>query len=85
MPIEAITEEDAHRAGLELEKLLDFLNQKSEGEDYRVELGSVGADPRVALREDDDLTDEDVAELWNRSNPMCSTRSSARPTPTIWW
>ena len=64
--IDSITEEDALRAGLSLEKLLEFLNQKEDGEVYRVELGDLVDDPRVALREDDQLTDDDVEQLMER-------------------
>jgi Asp-tRNA(Asn)/Glu-tRNA(Gln) amidotransferase C subunit/biotin operon repressor len=64
--IDEISEHDARRAGSSLEKLLEFLNQKEVGEVYRVELGSVVADPRVALREDDDLSDDDVQRLIER-------------------
>ena len=64
--IEAISHDDARRAGVTLEDLLEFLSQKEEGEVYRVELGSIFPDPRVALREDDDLTEEDVEELTER-------------------
>lgn len=66
VPIESITEDDASRAGLSLEELIGFLHQKSEGDVYRVELGSIGPDPRVALREDDELSEEDVKELTAR-------------------
>ncbi|HSM43455.1 MAG TPA: HTH domain-containing protein [Acidimicrobiia bacterium] len=63
VPIESITEDDALRAGLGLEELLRFLRQKPEGDVYRVELGSIGPDPRMVLGEDDDLSDEDLAGL----------------------
>lgn len=61
-----LTEEDARRAGLDRDQLIDFLNQKDEGEVYRVELGPLGPDPRVALREDDDLSEWEVEELRSR-------------------
>jgi hypothetical protein len=60
---ESITEDDAHRAGLDLADLLTFLNAREEGDVYRVDLGSVVPDPRVALREDGDLSPEDVDDL----------------------
>lgn len=63
VPIESITEDDARRAGLRLEELLRFLHQKPDGDVYRVELGAIGPDPRVALREDDALSEEDLAGL----------------------
>jgi len=63
VPIEAITQDDARRAGLGLEELLRFLRQKADGDVYRVELGSIGLDPRVTLREDDNLSVDDLAGL----------------------
>lgn len=63
VPIEQITEDDARRAGFELGQLIDFLERKDAGDVYRVELGSIGPDPRVALREDDDLSAKDVEYL----------------------
>lgn len=76
--IDEITEEDARRAGLELDELLGFLHRKSEGEVYRVELGGLGPDPRVALRQDDALSDEDVAEIGRRLDRL-DARSSRGP------
>lgn len=58
-----ITEEDARRAGIPLDELLGFLNAKEDGEVYRVELDGVAPDPRVTLREDDQLTPEDIEGL----------------------
>ncbi len=58
-----ITEEDARRAGIPLDELLGFLNAKEDGEVYRVELNGVAPDPRVTLREDDQLTPEDIEGL----------------------
>lgn len=47
-----ISEADARRAGYEsLEVLLEELRQRAEGEVYRIELGALLPDPRVALRE----------------------------------
>lgn len=76
--IDEITEEDARRAGLELDELLGFLRRESEGEVYRVELGGLGPDPRVALRQDDALSDEDVAEIGRRLDRL-DARSSRDP------
>ena len=50
--IEDITSRDAKRAGYDSrDELLRELNRRSEGEVYRIELGAIGADPRLALRE----------------------------------
>jgi hypothetical protein len=64
--MDEISDDDARRAGLSRERLVEFLSQKSEGEVYRVELGSVVPDPRVALREDDQLSEDDIALLAQR-------------------
>lgn len=64
--VEDITEGDAQRAGMLLDDLLEFLGQKDTGEVYRVELGGFVPDPRVALREDARLSDEDVRDLRSR-------------------
>lgn len=63
LEIESITEGDAQRAGLELADLVAFLESRDTGDVYRIELGSVVPDPRVALREDADLSPDDVDEL----------------------
>jgi hypothetical protein len=63
--VEDVTDEEARLAGwpdaARLRKQLD----KVEGElpTYRVRLSWAGPDPRVALRESADLTDEDVATI----------------------
>lgn len=64
--VASITAEDARRAGLDLDDLMRFLDSKPDGDVYRIEFGSVGPDPRVALREDDDLTEDDFSELQTR-------------------
>ena len=64
--IDDMTEDDARRAGVGLEELHSFLLAKEKGEVYRVELGGVVPDPRVALREDDRLSAGDVEELRSR-------------------
>jgi len=64
--IEGISEDDARRAGIGLDDLLAFLDQKEQGEVYRVVLGGLVPDPRVVLREDAQLSDNDVGELRSR-------------------
>lgn len=61
--IDDITDNEAHRAGVELEELLAFLEAKEEGDVYRVVLGGFVTDPRIALREDDALSDDDFAAV----------------------
>jgi hypothetical protein len=64
--ITEITEEDARRAGLQLDDLVAFLDQKTEGDVYRVELGPIEPDPRVTLREESELSPEQIADLTRR-------------------
>lgn len=67
-PVQAatITEDDARRAGTDLADLIGFLEAKADGEVYRVELGGIVPDPRTALREDDDLSADDIAAISSR-------------------
>ena len=60
----AITEADARRAGhRSAGELLEMLDSRDEGEIYRVELRWAGADPRVELRERDDLSSEELDQI----------------------
>lgn len=65
----SITDEDARRAGspdaASLRRELDYRGPDA-GSVYRVRLHLAGPDPRVALRDDDALTGDDVAALQRR-------------------
>lgn len=62
-----ITDRDARRAGYaRAAEVVEFLTARAEGADYRVRVALGGADPRVALRADDDLTRADVAGITAR-------------------
>ncbi|RAV08896.1 ASCH domain-containing protein [Paenibacillus contaminans] len=63
-----ITEADAIRAGFSTRgELIKDINAFSrEGDIFRIEVTRVGDDPRETLREQDDLTDEQFADLQNR-------------------
>jgi hypothetical protein len=59
-----ITDKDAHRAGYtSRQTLLDYLASRTEGSLYRIELGALGADPRIALRSHDSLSDDELSKL----------------------
>jgi DNA-binding transcriptional ArsR family regulator len=61
--VEAITDEEARRAGYaDRVTLLGFLARK-EGDVYRIELRVAGPDPRVALRKRSRLSDTDRAKI----------------------
>jgi hypothetical protein len=60
----AITDKDAVAAGWpDAERLRRQLDKVADGDTYRVVLSWAGPDPRVALRESADLTDDDVAAI----------------------
>jgi hypothetical protein len=59
-----ITEDDARQAGYgSLAELLAFLNERPDGDLYRIEFHRAGDDPRAALREQAGLTPDDLAAL----------------------
>lgn len=61
---EDITDDDASRAGYSSRQALqEELASRTEGTLYRVELGALGPDPRIALRLRDALSDEEIATL----------------------
>lgn len=79
--LDSITSADARRAGYENRKsLVGELTERSEGEIYRIDLGALQADPRIALRKkrasNSDLQDLIVrlARLDARSNGAPWTR-----------
>jgi len=75
----AITERDARRAGYPSRAaLVAELEQRSEGDIYRVELGPLRADPRIALRRAPATTDADLHKLQERLRRMDS-RAAAGP------
>jgi len=62
--IDQVTDKDARRSGArDRDEVVADLTKKDEGDVYRVRLRYAGADPRLALRADDDLSDDDVAAL----------------------
>lgn len=66
-----ITETDAGHAGYSSRReLMDDLNARDRGELYRIDLHYAGADPRIALRQSDELSEEEVAALRHRLSRM---------------
>ena len=64
VPLSSITAAEARRAGhSSLAELKRMLAAKQEGHVYRVVLHLAGPDPRVTLREQASLTDDDRAEI----------------------
>ena len=65
--VDDITEADARRAGYaDLAELLGELARRPEGRLYRIELHHAGADPRIALRQQADLSDADWQAISTR-------------------
>lgn len=76
----SLTDADAMAAGeSDLDALLTRLPEDDGRRLYRIRFHLAGDDPRVALREDDDLSDEDVAELSTKLD-----RSDARSSDGPW-
>lgn len=74
-----ITAAEAHRAGWATRsRLLDFLRKKSEGKVYRIGLRYAGADGRVELREQTDLTPAELNDIVHRLSEM-DRRSKRAP------
>ncbi len=77
--ITRITQADAHRAGYaSREELLAELQSRDEGSVYRIELGTVRVDPRVALRQSDALSAKESDEIERRLHRL-DERSAAGP------
>ncbi len=77
-----ITKQDAKRAGYESrEELLAELRARKEGKLYRIALQYAGVDPRHDLRQQDELSDDEIDDLKNRLGRM-DTQSSCGPWTT---
>ena len=67
LPDRRISEADARAAGyVSADALLAERDAREDGDIYRIEVAHAGADPRIALREDAELTDEAWAQLRTR-------------------
>ncbi|MGL5079869.1 MAG: hypothetical protein ACRC8A_00115 [Microcoleaceae cyanobacterium] len=65
--VDEITEEDAQQAGYSsCTELLHRLNNNRDGEIYRIRLHFAGQDPREVLREQVNLTDDELAEVYQK-------------------
>lgn len=73
-----LTEDDAARAGFDdLAALLKWTRAKGEGDLYRIGIRLAGPDPRIELRQQDQLTAEDAAALDAKLDRM--DRAADRP------
>lgn len=83
-PIElaGITERDAKRAGFDsVDAVAASLAAKAEGTIYRVRVGLGGPDPRIALRESDQLSDTELDGITTRLERL--DRASSRGAWTL--
>lgn len=58
-----ISDADAAKAGYDRASLLSNLEVRQDGLIYRIDFHFSGPDPRIALREDDDLSERDIEEI----------------------
>jgi hypothetical protein len=72
---EDVTDDDARRAGMTRDAVLAMLDEKAEGECYRVRVHLAGADPRVALRQDASLDEAAVTALRARLDRLDAASS----------
>jgi hypothetical protein len=76
---ERISEQEARRAGFDdADALRATLCVNVHNPTYRIGLQCIGEDPRIALRADDNLSDDDVAEIRTRLDRM-DARSKRGP------
>ncbi|MBJ3784040.1 ASCH domain-containing protein [Devosia sediminis] len=61
--LDAVTPEDLARAGFDARDTLDDMLGDRKGSLYRIRLHYVGEDPRLALRENAELSDADAREI----------------------
>lgn len=78
VPVRSITASDAHRAGFPTRTALVGQLRGRTGDTYRIGLRPGGADPLIDLRNQDELTNADVAAIRSRLEAM-DARSSAGP------
>jgi hypothetical protein len=80
VPRSRISAADAHRAGYDSrEILLKELERRPEGDIYRIELGALRPDPRIALRETPAATQAELLDLQRRLS-----RLDARASEGAW-
>jgi hypothetical protein len=81
--LEDISKADAQRAGYDSrESLVRELNERDEGSVYRIELGPLEADPRVALRKND-ATGSELEELIRRLSRLDARASAPWTRPVL--
>jgi hypothetical protein len=78
-----VTRDDAKRAGFATVKDLLAAGRGRKGRLHRVELRYAGADPRIALRQDADLSPDELATIRARLERMDAARATGPWTTTV--
>ena len=79
-----ITDGDALRAGFpRRDELLEELDRRADGDLYRIEFRYLGADPRPALADDDQLSPEDHDQIRRRLDRMDRASASGPWTTEV--
>ena len=74
---QTLTEDDAAQAGVRsLDQLLQLLGRRDGAHVYRMRVSLAGADPRVALREQDELSDDDRRAVDDRLDRWDAARGA---------
>ncbi len=82
--IDDITEADARRAGFDAaDDVRTELTRRDDGADYRIRVVLAGVDPRLELRERDELTDAEVDELTRRLDAFDARSGRGAWTRTV--
>jgi hypothetical protein len=80
----SLGEDEARRAGFEsLDALLAMLDERGRGEIHRIELRYAGADPRVALRAQADLSENELGEIARKLERLDETSHHGPWTRTV--
>ena len=79
-----ITNADAIASGVSSKaELLEDLSKYGEGPIYRIEVSFAGADPRIALRENDDISEDEIAEIRRRLDRLDNASPIGAWTRTV--
>jgi hypothetical protein len=81
--VRTITKADAARAGASRDELLALMAAREPAQIWRIGLRYVGPDPRIALRESDDLTTAERAALFDRLDRLDRASSSGAWTRQV--
>ena len=82
---DSLTEEDARCAGVaSLAALRKLLDRRDGAHLYRMEVALAGADPRVALRDRADLSEEERRDVDRRLDRMDAVRESPWTREVLW-